>query len=98
MNQMTQSNTRKPLLCKYCKQVEITFSKCKVSKTGKPIPLNANSLEPHNCAQNPYNQSQLQQAQQQPQQANDLLHEILYKMEVLQAQIKELKALATYSP
>jgi hypothetical protein len=42
--------------CKYCNE-PITFNESKRSLSGKIIPLNIQNLSAHNCAKNPFNQS-----------------------------------------
>jgi hypothetical protein len=97
---------RKPLLCKYCQKVEITFSKGRVSKAGRMIPLNANSLEPHKCIQNPYYQQQSTSASKglrassagpdnneqeiEIELKQDILNEILYNVMELRREVKSL--------
>jgi hypothetical protein len=48
--------------CKYCNDA-ITFNENRRSSTGKVIPLNLQDLSPHNCPNNPFNLSKVQELQ-----------------------------------
>jgi hypothetical protein len=50
-------------VCKYCNKVELTFDPNFKSKSGKMIPLDKMSGQPHQCSGNPF--TQLQQQQQE---------------------------------
>lgn len=65
-----QQQSKQPIYCQWCHNVEITFSEHFKSKTGKFIPIEKASGVPHNCPQNP-NRQQQQQSQQQTQQNPD---------------------------
>ena len=68
-----QNQNKAPKLCYTCHRVPIVFDSNIRSSKGTPIPLDANTRQPHDCPESEYNkqQRQLQQFQpsrQQPQQ------------------------------
>jgi hypothetical protein len=68
-------------VCKYCNKVELTFDQAFKSKTGKLIPLDKTSGQPHQCAENPYSQPPKQQQQPQEDSVLKLLATINEKLD-----------------
>ena len=76
---------KKPLYCRNECGTEITFDNRK-SKSGRYIPISVQSGLPHQCPKSPYAQKQ----QQEPRVNEDILSEVLYEIQQLRKEIRDL--------
>jgi hypothetical protein len=87
----SERRTYRMAICNNGCGTELKWDKSRTSDSGKMIPIEVSTNEPHNCPKSPYNQKQNQSSGGSQQTTMDTDNNLAARVTVLEAAVKSLQ-------